>query len=133
MAESGSAQPESVEGSDTVVRNVRATGFMQRAVLRRRVRFLRRRRELALHDLGGFLFESHRLGERRDEQLAEKLAAITALDDELATLQHALEMREELAVLHEPGIASCPQCSAIHDSSANFCPTCGRPTAAPRT
>ncbi len=106
----------------------RATGFMQRAVIRRRVRFLRRRRELALHDLGGFAFESHRLGESRDALLAEKLAAISALDDELATLQRALELREELGVLHEPGIASCPQCSTIHDSAANYCPTCGRPT-----
>ena len=129
MAEIGSAQPDAVEGSDTVVHSIRATGFMQRAVLRRRVRFLRRRRELALHDLGGFVFETHRLGERRDETLAEKLAAIAALDDELATLEQALELREELAVLREPGIASCPQCSAIHDSTANYCPSCGRPTA----
>ena len=102
---------------------------MQRAVIRRRVRFLRRRRELALHDLGGFAFESHRLGEPRDELLAQKLAALSALDDELATLQNALDLREELAVLHEPGIASCPRCSTIHDSAAHFCPNCGRPTA----
>jgi hypothetical protein len=101
---------------------------MHRAVIRRRVRFLRRRRELALHDLGGFAFESHRLGEPREELFAEKLAAIGALDEELATLQGALGAREELAVLREPGIASCPQCSTIHDSAARFCPTCGRPT-----
>lgn len=104
---------------------------MQRAVLRRRVRFLRRRRELALHDLGGFLFEAHRLGETRDVLLAEKLAALTALDDELATLQNALELREELAVLHEPGISACPHCATIHDSSANYCPSCGRATSGP--
>ncbi len=102
---------------------------MQRAVIRRRVRFLRRRRELALHDLGGFLFESHKLGEPREELLAAKLAALGALDDELATLQGALDLREELAVLHEPGITSCAKCSSIHDSTANFCPNCGRPTA----
>ena len=98
-------------------------------MLRRRARFLRRRRELALHELGGFLFEAHRLGETRDVLLAEKLAALTALDDELAILQNALELHEELAVLHEPGIAACPQCRTIHDSSANYCPACGRPTA----
>ena len=106
-----------------------ATSFIQRAVLRRRVRYLARRRELALHDLGGFLFESHRLGESRADLLAEKLAATGALDDEIATLQRALDLREELAVLHEPGIASCPQCSTIHDSAANYCPHCGRPAA----
>jgi hypothetical protein len=129
MAEIGSAQPDTVEQPGGVTQSARATSFMQRAVLRRRLRFLRRRRELALHDLGGFLFETHRLGETRDDLLAEKLAAITALDDELATLHSALELREELAVLHEPGIASCPQCATIHDSSANYCPACGRPTA----
>lgn len=128
MAEIGPAQPDALEGGSTEVQSTRATGFLQRAVLRRRLRFLRRRRELALHDLGGFLFESHRLGEARAELLDEKLAAITALDDELATLQQALELREELAVLHEPGIASCPRCATIHDSTANYCPSCGRPT-----
>lgn len=131
MAEIGSAQPDAVDESATVAHSPRATGFMQRAVLRRRVRFLRRRRELALHDLGGFLFEAHRLGENRDVLLAEKLAALTALDDELGTLQNALELHEELAVLHEPGIAACPQCATIHDSAANYCPACGRPTSGP--
>jgi alkylation response protein AidB-like acyl-CoA dehydrogenase len=128
VEEIGSAQAHVVEGPGTAARAAGATGFMQRAVLRRRVRFLRRRRELALHDLGGFVFESHRLGDARNELLAQKLAAIGALDDELATLQSALDLREELAVLHEPGVASCPQCSTIHDSAANYCPTCGRPT-----
>ena len=107
---------------------VAATGFMQRAVVRRRLRFLRRRRELALHDLGGFAFESHRLGEPREDLLAQKLSAISALDDELAALQAALGQHEELAVLREPGISSCPQCSTIHDSAAHYCPNCGRPT-----
>jgi hypothetical protein len=130
VAEIGSAQADAVEASETAARAAGATGFMQRAVIRRRVRFLRRRRELALHDLGGFAFEAHRLGESNEEMLAQKLAAISALDDELAKLQTALDLREELAVLHEPGIACCPQCSTIHESAANYCPTCGRPTAA---
>jgi hypothetical protein len=129
VAEIGSAQADAAEGPGTASSGLAATGFLQRAVIRRRVRFLRRRRELALHDLGGFVFESHRLGEPGEAPLAEKLASLSALDGELATLQRALELREELAVLHEPGINSCPQCSTIHDSAANFCPTCGRPTA----
>jgi len=129
VAEIGSAQADAAEGSGAVTGARGATGFMQRAVIRRRVRFLRRRRELALHDLGGFAFESHRLGESRDDLLTEKLAALSALDDELATLQRALDLREEVAVLHEPGIASCPQCSTIHDSAANYCPGCGRRSA----
>jgi transposase len=125
MAERDSGQPEPAAGPHSPGHEVGATSFLQRAVIRRRVRFLRRRRELALYDLGGFLFESHRLGEATDELLAEKLAALSALDDELATLQRALDLREEVAVLYEPGIAACPGCGTLHDSAANFCPHCG--------
>jgi hypothetical protein len=132
MAEREPGQPESVDGSGPFERAAGATSFLQRAVIRRRVRFLRRRRELALHDLGGFLFESHRLGQPRDDLLTEKLAALTALDDELALLQQSLALREELAVLREPGIAACSHCAAIRDSAANFCPNCGRPAASAR-
>ncbi len=105
----------------------RATGFLERAVLRRRIRFLRRRRELALHDLGGFVYETHRLGESRPELTAQKLDGVDVIDGELATLERALGLGEELIVLHEPGISSCPRCSTIHDSAARFCPGCGRP------
>jgi rubrerythrin len=118
-----------VQGDAVAGPPVAATGFLQRAVIRRRARFLSRRRELALHDLGGFAFESHRLGQPREELLAQKLSAISELDDELAALQGALDRHEEVAVLREPGISSCPQCSTIHDSAARYCPTCGRPTA----
>jgi rubrerythrin len=107
----------------------RATSFVERAVLRRRLRFLRRRRELALHDLGGFVFEAHRQGQPLAELMREKLDAVAAIDDELAKLEHALDAREELTVLREPGVASCRQCGTIHDSGANFCPGCGRPAA----
>jgi hypothetical protein len=122
VAERDSAQAGAGDSNGAV----RATGFIQRAVVRRRLRFLRRRRELLLHDLGGFVFESHRLGEDRDALRAQKLETLSALDAELAVLEHALDAREELAVLREPGIASCPRCSTIHDSAANYCPTCGR-------
>jgi hypothetical protein len=129
MEETGSAQVGAIEPSLPAAESARATSFLQRATLRRRLRFLRRRRELALHDLGGFVFESHRLGESRPELTTDKLSELDAIDAELETLQRALAVREELAVLHEPGISACPRCSTIHDSSANFCPGCGRPTA----
>ena len=104
-----------------------ATSFLERAVLRRRIRFLRRRRELALHDLGGFVYETHRLGESRPELTTQKLDGVDVIDGELATLERALGLGEELIVLHEPGISSCTHCSTIHDSAARFCPSCGRP------
>jgi hypothetical protein len=131
MAEREPGQPESVDGSGTFERAAGATSFLQRAVIRRRVRFLRRRRELALHDLGGFVFESHRLSQPSEDLLAEKLESLTALDGELALLQRSLELHEELAVLREPGIAACAYCAAIRDSAANFCPNCGRPAGTP--
>lgn len=109
----------------------RAKSFLERAVLRRRIRFLRRRRELALHDLGGFVYETHRLGESRPELTTAKLDGVDVIDGELATLERALGLGEELIVLHEPGITSCVHCSTIHDSAARFCPGCGRPRSAP--
>jgi len=131
MAESESGQARAIDPGGAAADATAATSFLERAVLRRRARYLRRRRELALHDLGGFVFESHRSGEPHEELLGSKLAALAAMDDELEKLERALEMHEELAVLREPGIAACPQCGAIHDSAANFCPSCGRPAGAP--
>jgi hypothetical protein len=127
--EIGSAQSGAGARAGAVEGSVRATSFVERALLRRRLRFLGRRRELALHDLGGFVFESHRLGQTRPDLQEQKLAALDAIDGEMATLQRALEVREELAVMREPGIASCPECRTIHDSAANYCPGCGRATA----
>ena len=125
-AEIGPIQP----GVDARGGGARATSFLERALLRRRVRFLMRRRELALHDLGGLVFESHRLEQHRPGLEAEKLAMLDAIDGELAMLQRALSLGEEITVLHEPGVTSCPQCRTIHDSAANFCPGCGQPARA---
>jgi hypothetical protein len=127
-AEIGSAQPAADGWEEPVAGGSRATSFLERAPLRRRLRFLIRRRKLALHDLGGLVFESHRLGESRSELEAEKLAALDAIDGEIATLQRALSMREEVTVLRESGISSCPRCRTIHDSTASYCPSCGRAT-----
>ncbi|HUB76743.1 MAG TPA: zinc ribbon domain-containing protein [Solirubrobacteraceae bacterium] len=106
-----------------------ATSFLQRAPLRRRLRYLRRRREVALRDLGGFVFEGHRQGERSEEALAEKLAALSAIEQERETLERALGDRRELEVLREPGISACADCQTLHGSDARFCPNCGRPLA----
>lgn len=128
MAEIGTAQPESAQAEVPAEPGPGATSFMQRATLRRRMRFLRRRRELALRELGILVVESGRDGQPLDGPLSAKAASIAAIDAELATLARALELREEVAVLREPGIAACEQCSAIHDSTAHFCPNCGRAT-----
>ena len=53
-------------------------GFLERGGLRRRLRFLRKTRELAYRDLGGLVFEMHRLGQQREDLLASKLATLGA-------------------------------------------------------
>ena len=58
------------------VEDVRATSFLQRASLRRRLRYLRRRRELALRELGELVLESHRRGEQRSAELDAKLTSV---------------------------------------------------------
>jgi hypothetical protein len=100
-------------------------GFGERGRMRRRLRFLRKARELAYRDLGGLVFEMQRLGERRDELVAAKLATLAAIDTELRALEDALGDRRPLTILRESGIAACPRCAAIHGSEDRFCPSCG--------
>jgi hypothetical protein len=103
----------------------RAAGFGERGRMRRRLRFLRKARELAYRDLGGLVFEMQRLGERRDELVTAKLATLAAIDTELRALEDALGSHRTLTILRESGIAACPRCAAIHGSEDRFCPSCG--------
>ncbi|HEX3873123.1 MAG TPA: hypothetical protein VHW26_03180 [Solirubrobacteraceae bacterium] len=103
------------------------TSYRDRARLRRRLRYLRRARELAFRDLGGFVFDAHRFNRRRDDIVAAKLTGLTGLDTELRSLETALDDRRELMLLHEPGISVCPRCATLHASDANFCSGCGLP------
>ncbi|HVR05906.1 MAG TPA: hypothetical protein VMS02_07670 [Solirubrobacteraceae bacterium] len=100
-------------------------GFVARGRMRRRLRFLRKARELGYRDLGGLVFEMQRMGERHDELVATKLATLGAIDGELRTLEAALADRRPVTVLREAGIAACPRCAAIHGSEDRFCPGCG--------
>ncbi len=102
-------------------------GFQDRGRMRRRLRYVRRAREIALRDLGGLIFDLHRFGRERRDLVDAKLAALTALDGETRTLEVALSDRREITVLREPGLATCPRCGALHSSDANFCSSCGLP------
>ncbi len=101
--------------------------FRDRARIRRRLRYLRQTRELAFRDLGGFVFDSWRLERPREDIVEAKLKGLLAMDRELRTLETALDERQELRLLHEPGITACYGCATIHGSDANFCPSCGLP------
>jgi ribosomal protein L40E len=106
--------------------------FRQRGRLRRRLRYLRRVRELGFRDLGGLVFDQHRFSQVNDALVRGKLAALGAVDGELRALEHALDDRRPLTELREPGISVCSRCGALHGSEARFCPSCGTPVHGPR-
>ena len=116
-------------------------GFSERGRMRRRIRFLRKARELAYRDLGGLVFDLHRFGRRNDALVLAKLETIGRIDTELRALEATLAERRPVTVLREAGVAACPRCAAIHGSDDRFCPNCGlamdlraeRPMAGPQT
>jgi ribosomal protein L40E len=99
--------------------------FRDRGRLRRRLRYLRRVRELGFRDLGGLAFDLHRFARRNDELVLGKLAALDAVDRELRAIERVLNERRDIIELREPGVAACPRCGALHGSDARFCPQCG--------
>ena len=124
--EQAPADPQEQAPADTVP-SEETPGFIERGKLRRRLRFVRRARELALRDLGGLVFDLHRFGRERTDLVDHKLAALGTLDSEMRALETLLEDHPEVTVLHEPGIASCPRCGALHASDAAYCSACGLP------
>jgi hypothetical protein len=106
--------------------------FRDRGRLRRRLRFLRRTRELAYRDIGGLIFDMRRFSRSRQDLLDAKLGALGAVDQELRALERALDDRRPIHELREPGISSCARCGALHSSEANFCPHCGLQLGGPR-
>jgi hypothetical protein len=106
--------------------------FRQRGRLRRRLRYLRRVRELGFRDLGGLIFDQHRFSRVNTTLVDGKLNALVAVDSELRVLEHALDDRRPLTELREPGISVCSRCGGLHGSEARFCPSCGTPVSGPR-
>ena len=87
-------------------------GFSERGRMRRRLRFLRKARELAYRDLGGLVFDLHRFGRRNDALVLAKLETIGRIDTELRALEATLAERQGVTVLREAGVAACPRCAA---------------------
>jgi zinc-ribbon domain len=107
--------------------------FRNRGRLRRRMRFLRRVRELGFRDLGGLVFDQHKFSRPNEELVRGKVAALAAVDGELRSLEDALGERRPITELREPGITACPRCGTLHGSDANFCPSCGLALTGART
>ena len=100
-------------------------GFATRGRLRRRLRYLRRVRELGYRDLGGLVFDQHRFARPNEALVQTKVGALAQIDGEVRALERALDDKRAIAELREAGIAACPRCGAIHGSESRYCPTCG--------
>jgi hypothetical protein len=109
----------------------------RRGRLRRRLRHLRRVRELMLRDVGGLVYEIHRAAPAGDgpsparahhEKLVRsKLDRLVELDAERSQLEDTLDDRRSETVLREPGVGgTCPGCGEYFASDARFCSGCGR-------
>ncbi|HKG01599.1 MAG TPA: hypothetical protein VKB03_00340 [Conexibacter sp.] len=104
----------------------RRPGFRARGRMRRRLRYLRKLRELQARDLGGLVFDLRRFERKRDDLVAQKIDQIRACDDELRALELALGERRDLRDVREPGIGgTCPRCFAVFGSADRFCANCG--------
>lgn len=104
----------------------RRPGFRARGRMRRRLRYLRKLRELQARDLGGLVFDLRRFERKRDDLIAQKIDHIRACDDELRALELALRERRDLRDIREPGIGgTCPRCFAVFGSADRFCANCG--------
>jgi hypothetical protein len=106
--------------------------FRDRGRLRRRLRYLRRVRELGFRDLGGLVFDQYRFNRPSEELVRGKLGALQAVDGELRALEALLSDPRPIHELREPGIAACVRCGALHGSDARFCPSCGVPVSGPQ-
>jgi len=99
--------------------------FRHRGQLRRRLRYLRRVRELGYRDVGGLVFDLRRFGRDEPGLVSAKLDALTAVDAELRGLEDALGDRQAVTELREPGVGACVRCASLHASDARFCSSCG--------
>ena len=127
------AQPVVPAGAEPPDTAAPRPSFATRGKLRRRLRFLRRVRELGFRDLGGLVFDQHKFGRPNEELVRGKVTALAAVDSELRALEQALGERRDITELREPGITACARCGTLHGSDANFCPSCGLALTGART
>src|SRR3954452_21872307 len=90
--------------------------FRNRGRLRRRLRFLRRVRELGFRDLGGLVFDQHKFDRPNVDLVRGKVAALAADDSELRAFEEALGEKRDITQLREPGISACPRYRLLHGS-----------------
>jgi hypothetical protein len=105
----------------------------RRSRLRRRLRYLRRARELMLRDLGGLVYEVHRTGGSdfgaHRGVIDGKIERLALVDAESGAIEQALGAPRGETVVFEPGVGgTCDVCGELYGSAARFCARCGTPT-----
>jgi len=105
----------------------------RRGRLRKRLRYLRRARELMLRDLGGLFYEVHRTGggdvAAHANVIGPKVERLARLDAEARAIETALGAPRAATVVFEPGIGgTCESCGELYGSADRFCSHCGAPT-----
>jgi hypothetical protein len=123
--------PERPAGLEPEAVAVAPTG--RHARLRRRLRYLRRAREVFLRDLGGLVYEIHRTGggdmAAHTGVIGTKVARLGELDAEAHAIEGALAAPREETVVFQPGVGgTCDFCGELYGSSARYCSHCGSPT-----
>lgn len=99
--------------------------FHQKGGMRRRLRYLRRARELGFRDLGGLVFDQHRFERPNEDLVRAKVGALAAVDRELRALEQALNDGRAVTELREAGVSVCARCGALVSSDAVYCSACG--------
>jgi hypothetical protein len=105
----------------------------RRARLRRRLRYLRRARELMLRDLGGLVYEVHRTGggdmTAHGDVIDSKLRRLAAVEAETGAIETALSVARDDTIVFQPGVGgTCDFCGELYGSVARYCSNCGSPT-----
>jgi hypothetical protein len=125
------ADPDRPAGLDAGEATPRPAG--RRGRLRRRLRYLRRARELMLRDLGGLVYEVHRTGGgdfgKHAGVVGGKIERLASLDAEAGAIEAALGAPRSETVVFEPGVGgTCDVCGELYGSAARFCSNCGSAT-----
>jgi len=98
--------------------------------LRRERRFLARRREREIRDLGGLLLEMVRRDRFREDLLLERCAAVLELEQRIHDLDAMVASAVAEARGFGRGVVIC-RCGAPLPPNAHFCAHCGRPAPGP--
>jgi hypothetical protein len=80
-----------------------------------------------LRDIGGFVFDLYRFGQRRDALVRDKLEDMLATDREFREIERLLDAQRAIHEVRQPGVAACPECETLYTTDSRFCSHCGHP------